>query len=301
MMDVFNNFWHLIPVTLVQSLLYATVAFGIMIPFRILALPDLTCEGSLPLGGCLVAALVIWGLNPYLATVLSVLAGAAAGAVTAWLHLRFRIHSLLAGILVFTMLWSVNLRVLGKPNAPMPGGDNVFDALSPQILMSDWLQVGVLAALAAGGTLLLIWMFRTEIGLSMRCVGVNERLAPALAIRSNTYIVAGFALANAIVAFGGALLVQQQGYADVTMGFGVLINGLAALIVGEAIVGRQTVARQMCAPLVGAIVYYQLLSLGLATGLHPSDLKFLTGLFVIATLALPRLLKRGGGSNALGL
>lgn len=300
MTEILYSFWHLIPVTLVQSLLYATVAFGIMIPFRILALPDLTCEGSLPLGGCLVAALVTLGLDAYVATVLAVLAGAVAGAATAWLHLRFRIHSLLAGILVFTMLWSVNLRVLGKPNAPMPGQENVFDVLSPQILMSDWLQVGVLAALAAAGTLALIWLFRTEIGLSMRCVGVNERLAPALAIRSKVYIIGGFALANAIVAFGGALLVQQQGYADVTMGFGILINGLAALIVGEAIVGRQTVTRQMCAPLVGAIVYYQLLSLGLATGLHPSDLKFLTGLFVIATLALPRLLRRGD-SNALGL
>lgn len=300
MTEIFYSFWHLIPVTLVQSLMYATVAFGIMIPFRILNLPDLTCEGSLPLGGCLLAALVTMGLDAYVATVLAVLAGAVAGVATAWLHLRFRIHSLLAGILVFTMLWSVNLRVLGKPNAPMPAQQNIFDGWSPQILMSDWLQTGVLAGLALLGTLALIWLFRTEIGLSMRCVGVNERLAPALAIRSKVYIIGGFALANAIVAFGGALLVQQQGYADVTMGFGVLINGLAALIVGEAIVGRHTVARQMCAPLVGAIVYYQLLSLGLATGLHPSDLKFLTGLFVIATLALPRLLRRGNG-GALGL
>lgn len=300
MTDILYSFWYLVPVTLVQSLMYATVAFGIMIPFRILGLPDLTCEGSLPLGGCLAVALLTAGFNPYGATVLAVLAGAAAGAATAWLHLRFRIHSLLAGILVFTMLWSVNLRVLGKPNAPLPGESNVFDALSPDILMSDWLQVGILGALAVAGTLALIWLFRTEIGLSMRCVGVNEKLAPAVAIRSAVYIVGGFALANAIVAFGGALLVQQQGYADVTMGFGVLINGLAALIVGEAIVGRHTVIRQMCAPLVGAIVYYQLISLGLATGLHPSDLKFLTGLFVIVTLALPRLLRRGGGS-ALGL
>ena len=299
MTDILLSFWYLIPVTVVQSLLYSTVAIGIMIPFRILALPDLTCEGSLPLGGCLVAALVAAGLDPYGATLLSILAGACAGAVTAWLHLRFRIHSLLAGILVFTMLWSVNLRVLGKPNTSIPEGNNIYDALSPTILASNGWQVAVFAALAVAGTLLLIWLFRTEVGLSMRCVGANERLAPALAIRSRVFIIAGFALGNAIVAGGGALLVQQQGYADVTMGFGILINGLASLIVGEAVLGRDTVARQVCAPVVGSLIYYQLVSLGLATGLHPSDLKFLTGLFVIATLALPGLGKRAGSAAGL--
>lgn len=292
MMAILESFWFLIPVTVVQSLIYSTVAVGIMIPFRILSLPDLTCEGSLPLGGCLAAALVIAGLDPYTSTLLAVAAGALAGAATAWLHLRFRIHSLLAGILVFTMLWSVNLRVLGKPNVSMPAGQNVFDAVSETILLSNGWQVAVFGALALLGVLALVWLFRTEVGLSMRCVGANDRLAPALSIRSASFIIGGFALANAIVAGGGALLAQQQGYADVTMGFGILVNGLAALIIGEAIIGRATIERQVIAPVAGSIIYYQLVSLGLATGLHPSDLKFLTGAFVLITLGLPLLTGR---------
>jgi putative ABC transport system permease protein len=129
-------------------------------------------------------------------------------------------------------------------------------------------------------------------GLSLRCVGANARLSPALGISANGYVVLGFGLANGLAALGGALVVQQQGYADVTMGFGILVNALAALIIGEAIVGQASIERQIIAPVVGSIVYYQLVSLGLATGLHPSDLKFLTGAFVLITLGLPLLTGR---------
>ncbi len=293
-MDILTSFLYLIPITVVQSLLYATVALGIMIPFRILALPDMTCEGSFPLGGCIVAATTTAGLSPYGATGLALVAGACAGAATAWLHLRFRIHSLLAGILVSTMLWSINLRIMGKPNSPTLPGANVFDAVWEGILRSNSVQVAVLAALTLAIVLALVWFFRTEVGLSLRCVGANDKLAPALAIRSRRFIIGGFALANAIVACGGALLVQQQGYADVTMGFGVVVNALASLILGEALIGRHTVARQVCAPVVGSLAYYQLVSLTLATGLNPSDLKLLTGLFVVAALALPGVTRRTG-------
>ncbi|OGA60622.1 MAG: sugar ABC transporter [Betaproteobacteria bacterium RIFCSPLOWO2_12_FULL_65_14] len=289
MIEMLSSFWNLLPVTLVQSLLYAFIAFGIMIPFRMLSLPDLTCEGSFPLGGCAAAALIALGVNPYLGTVLATAAGFLAGLATAWLHLRFRIHTLLAGILVFTMLWSVNLRAMGKPNMPVPPGANVFDLAAPALLASNVAQIALFAAIVGAVTAALVWLFRTEVGLSMRCVGANAALAPALGINSPRYVLAGFGMANALVAAGGALLVQQQGYADVTMGFGVLINGLAALIIGEALIGNGSVARQVMAPVAGSIVYYQLVSLGLASGLNPSDLKFLTGAFVIVTLALPAL------------
>jgi len=293
MTEILTSFWYLVPITLVQSLLYATVAMGIMIPFRILSLPDISCEGSFPLGACVVAAVTAAGFSPFGATAMAVAAGALAGAATAWLHLRLRIHSLLAGILVSTMLWSVNLRVMGKPNMPTVPGANVYDQVWEGILQSNGIQVAVLSALALLMVLALIGFFRTEIGLSLRCVGANDKLAPALAIRSRSFIIGGFALANAIIAGGGALVVQQQGYADVTMGFGIVVNGLASLILGEAIVGRHTVARQIWAPIIGSLCYYQLVSLALATGLPPSDLKLVTGLFVVGALALPRGTRAG--------
>lgn len=284
MIDTFIN---LVPITLVQSLIYAFVALAIMIPFRTLALPDLTVEGSLPLGGCITAALLTAGLDPWSGTAIAILAGAAAGMVTALIHLYFQVPSLLAGILVATMAWSVDLRVMAMPNKAVPAELSLFDWLSPAILLDTRLQMALLGALVCAVLIGLIAFYRTEIGLTLRCVGANARLAPALGVSRRRYVIIGFGLANALAALGGALVVQTQGYADVTMGFGVLVNGLAALIIGEAIVGRSTITRQLAAPVVGSVIYYQLVSLGLATGLNPSDLKFLTGAFVLVTLAVP--------------
>ena len=289
MISVFIN---LVPVTLVQSLIYSFIALAIMIPFRTLSLPDLTMEGSFPLGGCLVAAVLTAGLDPWSSTALAIAAGFFAGAATALVHLYFKIHSLLAGILIATMIWSVDLRVMGMPNKSVRPELSVFDAISPEILLNIWLQIAIFGTLVALVVLALIAFYKSEIGLSLRCVGANARLSPALGINARVYVVLGFGIANALAALGGAIVVQQQGYADVTMGFGILVNGLAALIIGEAIIGRATIERQVIAPVAGSIIYYQLVSLGLATGLHPSDLKFLTGAFVLITLGLPLLTGR---------
>lgn len=283
---------NLIPVTLVQSLIYSFVALAIMIPFRTLALPDLTVEGSFPLGGCVVAALLTAGVDPWSSTLIAILAGFCAGTVTSLVHMSFKIPSLLAGILVATMIWSVDLRIMGVPNQAVPHDVTVFDAISPEILLNVSWQIGLFAVLAVVIVIGLIAFFQTETGLSLRCVGANPRLSPALGINSRHYVVFGFGLANALAGLGGALVVQQQGYADVTMGFGILVNGLAALIIGETIIGRTTIAQQIAAPIAGSIIYYQLVSFGLATGMHPSDLKFLTGAFVLITLGLPLLRRR---------
>ena len=298
MTDVLASFWNLVPVTLVQGTQYAFVALGVMLPFRLLAFPDLTSEGSFPLGACLFAALLVAGMNPLAATLAAVAGGMLAGLATAFIHLRFRINTLLAGILVMTILYSVNLRIMGKSNVAVIGLDSVLHWISPAIVTSVNLQIAVFAALAALVLGALLWLLSTEIGLSMRAVGANPALVPALAINPWTYILAGLALANGLSALAGALAVQLQGFADVHMGFGVLINGLAALIIGETLLGRSSVARQLAAPLVGSIVYYQLVSLGLALGLKPADLKLVTGLFVLATLALPAL-RRGAQPERL--
>lgn len=292
MSEVLLSFWNLVPVTLVQGILYAFVALGVMIPFRLLAFPDLTSEGSFPLGGCMCATLLVAGVNPFAATLFAVGAGMLAGLTTAFVHLRFRINTLLAGILVMTILYSVNLRVLGKANVALMDIDSVLHWISPAVVTDVKLQIAVLGTIALCLLAALLWLLTTQVGLSMRAVGANAALAPALAINPWTYILAGLALANGLSAFAGALAVQLQGFADVHMGFGVLINGLAAVIIGETLIGRGTVLRQLVAPLLGSLVYYQLVSLGLSLGLKPADLKLATGLFVLVTLALPAL-RRG--------
>ena len=290
------SFANLIPVTLATSLIYAYIALAVMLPFRLLSFPDLTCEGAFPLGGCVCAALLLAGFNPFAATLLAVAAGSLAGASTALIHLRLRINTLLAGILVMTALYSVNLRVLGKANAALFSVDSVFSLIDPRILVSDYGKLAVFIPLMLATLGALWWFLHTEAGTRLRATGANTALAPSLGISVTVYTVAGLAIANGLAALSGALLAQLQGFADISMGFGILITGLAALVIGETILGRKSVARILAAPVLGAVFYYQLVSLGLAIGLHPSDLKLATAVFVLLALAVPAL--RPGRNNS---
>lgn len=301
MLEIIQTFYNLIGITLAQSLVYALIALGIMIPFRMLRFPDLTSEGSFPLGGAVCAALLVLEVDPILALLAAILAGFAVGCVTAFIHLRFHIHTLLAGILVLTMLYSVNLRIMGRPNVATFDRDNFFAMVSRGITDNEnWayepnfkiIVVGVFLVILAA---IFLWFLNTEMGMGLRAVGSNPTMAAAQGINIWTYTLIGMGLGNALNALSGAIIVQSQGFSDVNMGFGILINGLAALMLGEAITGRKTVWRQLSAPFVGSIVYYQLRSLGLSLGLQPSDLKLATGLFVLFVLALPTLRKRPSG------
>ncbi|MEO8310519.1 MAG: ABC transporter permease [Caldimonas sp.] len=291
MAEIGAAFWNLVPVTLVQGLLYAFIALGVMVPFRLLSFPDLSAEGSFPLGGCICAVLLLAGVHPLVATLGAVAGGMAAGASTALIHLRFRINTLLAGILVMTILYSVNLRVLGRANVALLANETVLSVISPALVTNVGYQLIAFAVLMLAVLATLHWFLRTEAGLSLRAVGVNAALAPSLRIHPWTWIVAGLALANGLSGLAGAVVVQLQGFADVQMGFGVLITGLAALIIGETLIGRDSVARQVAAPVLGSLVYYQIVSLGLSIGLKPADLKLATGVFVLLTLALPAMRK----------
>ena len=260
-----------------------------MISFRLVGFPDLTSEGAFPLGGCLCAALLLAGLDPLAATLLACAAGAVAGTATALVYLQFKINPLLAGILVFTGLYSINLRILGKSNVALFDIDTVFSNISASFINSVPQQIACFGVVVAVIVLALRWFLSTEAGAALRVVGVNPDLAPSLGINVWTFTIVGLAIANSLTALGGALIVQLQGYADIGMGLGLLISGLASLMIGEAIVGRNTVTRQLVAPVVGAVFYYQLVSLGLSLGLHPSDLKLATAIFVLLALGLPRL------------
>ena len=294
MFDLVAHFWALVPVTIAQSLILSFVVLAIMIPFRILGFPDLTSEGAYPLGGAVCATALMAGFNPWLALIVAMAAGFLAGCATAFIHLRFRIHSLLAGILVMTMLYSVNLRVLGKSNQPVFNIETIF-ATVPEGLFSD---IGAKIVVAGAIALLVFSVLRlyflTEKGTAMRAVGANPDMAEANGINVWTMTIGGVGLAGSFSALSGGIMVQSQGFADVNMGFGILINGLAALMIGEAIVGKSTPVRQLLAPFAGTLVYYQLISVCLVAGLPPGDLKLATGLFVLAMLAAPSFRGRAG-------
>lgn len=295
---IFSSFVALIPVTLAQSLILAFVVLGIMIPFRTLNFPDLTSEGAFPLGGCVCGVLLAGGASPLTAIAVALIAGFLAGCCTAFIHLRFRIHTLLAGILMMTMLYSINLRIMGKSNLSVFGSPTVFDwapFVQPGFPAAKIMIAGIIGAIVF---ILLNLFFKTEKGTAMRAVGSNPDMAEAQGINVWVATIGGVGMASAFSATGGALMVQSQGFADVNMGLGILINGLAALMIGEAIVGKQTVLRQLAAPFVGAVVYYQLVSLCLAAGMPPPDLKLATGLFVLAMLALPSLRRSRGPAPA---
>lgn len=299
MTEIFTAFLNLIPVTFGQSLLYALLVLGIMIPFRMTGFPDLSCEGAFPLGGCVCAALLLAGWHPLLATVLAVVAGMLAGTATALVNLRFGLSPLLAGILVFTGLYSINLRILGQSNVALFDVPGLFDLIHPALVQSVGLQIALFATLLALIVWLLRWFLSTEAGAALRVIGVNAELAPSLGISVWAWTITSLALANGLTGLAGALVIQLQGYADIGMGLGVLINGLASLVIGEAIVGRQTLGRQLLAPVIGSALYYQLVSLGLSSGLQPGDLKLATALFVLATLGLPAFRSKGATRESL--
>jgi len=291
-----SSFVSLIPVTLAQSFILSFVVLGIMIPFRMLSFPDLTSEGAFPLGGCVCGILLATGIAPPLAIAVAFVVGLAAGCCTAFIHLRFRIHTLLAGILMSTMLYSVNLGIMGKSNLSVFGSPTVFDWVPFAAAGFPTSKIVVAGILAVIVLIALNLYFKTEKGTAMRAVGSNPDMAEAQGINVWAATIGGVGIASAFSAASGALMVQSQGFADVNMGIGILINGLAALMIGEAFTGKQTVLRQLLAPFVGSIIYYQLVSLCLAAGMPPPNLKLATGLFVLIMLALPSIRRSRGGA-----
>ncbi len=273
-------FIELIPTGILQGLILAFVATGIMIPFRLLNAPDLAAEGSYPLGGILCASLLVAGVNPFIATILAACGGGVIGFCTAQLHLRLRVNTLLAGIILSTMVYSLNLRLMGKPNLPLFTQATIFSDISHSISIK-------IIALIICNLALLFFLYKfllTEKGLRLRAVGLNPGFSEKQGIHLTTYISLGFFLGNFLAALGGSLMVQNQSYADIGMGVGIVIHALAALMIGESIVGQQTLRRQIIAPFIGALIYQQIQGLAISMGLAPSDLKLVTGIIVLIAI-----------------
>ena len=286
------EFW-LVAVT--QGLAYAALAWGVYLASRVLRFADITPDGSFPLGGAVAASMIVAGTDPLLATFVALLAGMVAGYVTGVLHTRLGVKDLLAGILVMTALYSVNLHVMGKSNISLLDVRTVVEDVHRLIPASagwsDDLSLGVLflgVALVLGA--LLAWYLRTDFGMAMRAVGDNPAMITAQGVDRRRMIELGLALANGLVAFSGALMAQQQGFADVGMGVGTLVAGMAAVIMGETLLfNRRGLGVTITMVAVGAILFRGMVALALRAGLNPIDLKLATAAFVLAALALPKL------------
>lgn len=272
------------------GLIYALVALGVLISFRILNFPDLTVDGSFPLGGAVAATLIVLGWNPFLATALAIAAGALAGFITGWLNVRLKIMDLLAGILLMTMLYSINLRIMGKPNVPLIMEPTIFSMLQPEWMSDAVARPAILLGVVLIAKLLLDFFFSTQVGLAMRATGANARMARAQGIPTGRAMLVGLALSNGLVALAGALFAQTQGVADISMGIGTIVIGLAAVIIGESVLPARRIMLTTLAVVIGAILYRFFIALALNSdfiGLQAQDLNLVTGLLVAVALILP--------------
>jgi putative ABC transport system permease protein len=289
------GFWRTIPISLEQGLAYALVAVGIVISFRILAFPDLTVDGSFALGGAVLARMISEGVPPIYGVLLAVLCGFLAGCCTGWLNTRLKINSLLAGILMMTILYSVNLRIMGRSNIQLLTVDTLLTPLE-NLDINRFIPIIVFFFLVTFLIKFLTDMFfRTQIGFAMRATGDNEQMIRTLGVNTDSMTVLGLGISNAFVALSGALVAQDQGFADIGMGIGMIVAGLAAIIIGESIIGKSSVQRMTLAAVVGSIVYKLIIAVGLRLGLAPTDLKLATGVMVILALGFPALKKKKEG------
>lgn len=283
------------------GLIFGLVALGVLLSFRIVNFPDLTVDGSFPLGGAVAATLIVAGLDPFAATALAVLAGAAAGALTAFLNVRLKIMQLLASILVMIALYSVNLRVMGKPNVALISEPTVFTAFEGLALPEQWLKPLVLLAIVAVVKIVLDLFFASEAGLAMRATGGNPRMARAQGISTDAQTIAGLALSNALVALAGALFAQSQGGADISMGVGTIVIGLAAVIIGETLLPTRHLVVTTLACVLGAVLYRFFIAAALNTdflGLQAQDLNLVTAVLVALALLVPAYKRKLFGKSS---
>ena len=280
------------------GLIFGLVALGVFLSFRIINFPDLTVDGSFPLGGAVAAALIVAGVNPFAATAAAIVAGALAGYLTAWLNVHLRIMQLLASILVMIALYSVNLRIMGKPNVALINDATVFSLVEFGGIPDYWLKPLVLLVIVIAAKLLIDLFFASEVGLAMRATGSNPRMARAQGISTNRLTVWGLALSNALVALAGALFVQTQGGADISMGVGTIVIGLAAVIIGETILPARSLVVTTLACILGAVLYRFFIALALNSdfiGLKAQDLNLVTAVLVAVALLVPTYKRKLAG------
>ena len=281
--------------TFETGLVYALVALGVLLSFRVLDFPDLTADGSFPLGAFACAVAMTAGIHPVLAIGIGFAAGAAAGVLTAWLHVKLGILQLLAGIIVMTALYSINLRSGDAPNVSLLGQKTIFDLFTPVLGSGMWQNAAVLLLITLLIKFVLNWFFSTETGLAMRATGANPRMARAQGISTNFMVVLGMAFSNGLIAMAGALFAQVAGGADVSAGLGTIVFGLAAVILGEALLPSKKMWVITLSVVIGSIVYrlFIMVAMGSETlsglGLKTQDLNLITSVLVVCVMMLPKI------------
>ena len=291
--------WYAFIGALEQGLVYGIMVLGVYLTFRVLDFPDLTVDGSLPLGAAVSAVALTHGVNPFVSLVLAALAGFGAGAVTALLNTKLKILHLLASILTMIALYSI----MDGPNISLLGVDTVLDPL----MALGWAGYAVAPVLYGAFALCItgaiIWFLHTELGQAMLATGDNPRMITSLGVNTHNIIILGVGLSNALVAVSGALVAQNQGASDVNMGIGTIIAGLASVILGETVFGQNGVTRSCVVVLLGSVLYRLAIALALGMKLGsfaftPSDLNLITALLVVVALMTPNIKRRFGGARS---
>ena len=293
---------------LTLGFILSLLALGVFISFRIFDFPDITADGSITLGAAIAALLLVKGINPVFASAAAFAGGFVAGTVTATLATKFKINRLLAGILVMTALYSINLHIMGKSNVALFGqrtlssyaerfgtwvlrNQQEFHLLGWPVRVADVSILITAIVIVVFVGLLLYMFFQTNLGAAMRATGNNSQMARALGVNDERMIILGLSISNGLIGLAGAFLAQYQGFADIQMGIGMIVWGLASVIIGEALVGTPQTGMAIIAAVMGSVLFRLLVAIALRLGLDPNDLKLITAAFVFVALILPRTLK----------
>jgi putative ABC transport system permease protein len=290
------------------GLILSLLALGVYISYRVFKFADITADGSITFGAAVAAAMLTRGMHPLAASGAAFVAGALAGTCTGILHTRFKINQLLSGILVMTALYSINLHVMGQSNLPLLSattlatyaqdlgrwisGHDSATLMGWPVSARDLGSLLLAAAIVLVIALILWLFFNTNIGSAMRASGDNEQMIRALGVSVENMIVIGLAISNGLVAFAGALLAQYQGFADVQMGIGMIVWGLASVIIGRALIGSDNVGAALTGTIMGSVLFRLIIALALRWGLNPNDLKLVTAIFVFGALVLPMAMQK---------
>lgn len=268
-----------------SGILYAVMALGVYLTFRILDFPDLTVDGSFVTGAGIAALLITNDVSPILAMLAAFVGGTIAGMLTGILHTKGKINPLLSGIIMMIALYSINIRVMGRSNFSLLGVETLFTQIE-----NEWVMIGITVAIVLAIKFLIDWFLHTEIGLALRATGDNARMIRSFGVHTHRTIILGVALSNGLVALSGSLVAQQQGFADITMGVGMIVIGLASVIIGESIFGAKTVIRTTLAVVFGAVIYRLIYAFALRLEwLEASDMKLITAIIVIVALIAPMI------------